>query len=139
MFERCAVPVEVVDHETFEAFLDDLRNRPGVRLVKLADYGFVSPLRTSSGAIVMAPQVKVVATAVDKDARPPKLVRWQSSRRASGTVTVGIGTAKGIHGDMDVVAKKEDLAKWLELEGFLVSEGEWTPEEVNRLLAAAAR
>ena len=124
---------DVIERDTFEAFLDDLRNRPAVRLVKLADYGFVAPLRTSSGAIVMAPQVKIVATAFDRDANA--LIRWQSARQANTAATVGIGTARGIHGDVEVVAKKEDLRKWLEMEGYLVSDGEWKPEELNRLLA----
>lgn len=125
--------VNTVDHETFEAFLDALRTSTAVRLVKMSDYGFVSPLRTSSGAIVMAPQIKVVATAFDKPSGT--LIRWQSTKRASAGVTVGIGTAKGIHGDVQVVATKADLRKWLELEGYAVSDGEWTPEELDRLLA----
>lgn len=130
------MPVEVIDRDTFEAFLEELRNRPAIRLVKLADYGFVAPLKTSSGAIVMAPQVKMVATAFDKDGNA--LIRWQSAQRANSTVTVGIGTARGIHGDVEVVAKKEDLRKWLELEGYTVSDGEWTRDDIERLVSKRA-
>jgi hypothetical protein len=130
------MPVDVIDRDTFEAFLDELRNRPAIRVVKLADYGFVAPLKTSSGAIVMAPQVKIVATAYDKDGN--SLIRWQSARPATSTVTVGIGTARGIHGDVQVVAKKDDLRKWLELEGYSVSDGEWTRDEIDRLVARRA-
>lgn len=128
--------VNVVDCDTFEAFLDELHNRPAIRLVKLADYGFVAPLKTSSGAIVMAPQVKIVVTAFDKKERA--LLRWLSSRRANGMATVAIGKAHGIYGDMVVAAKKEDLRKWLELEGYSVSDGEWTPDDIERLVAKRA-
>ena len=35
---------------------------------------------------------------------------------------------------MRVVARKQDLRNWLEMEGYSVSDGEWTPEEIDRLL-----
>jgi hypothetical protein len=129
------MPVKVKECDTFEAFLNELRNRDTIRLVKLADYGFVAPLRTSSGAIIMAPQIRITATAFDK---PGTLVRWQSARRANSTKTVAITTAPGIHGDVEVVAKKEDLRKWLELEGYSVSDGEWTQDDIDRLMAKHA-
>jgi hypothetical protein len=128
--------VDVIDCNTFEAFLDELRNRDSIRLVKLADYGFVAPLKTGSGAIVMAPQVKVIATAFDKASNA--LIRWQSARQAMSTGTVGIGRANGIYGDIDIVAKKDDLRKWLELEGYSVSDGVWTQEDLDRLVARRA-
>ena len=81
-------------------------------------------------------QVKVVATAFDKDSNV--LIRWQSVRQAGSATTVAIGTAKGIHGDIEVVAKKDDLQKWLELEGYSVSDGEWTKDDIDRLVTRRA-
>ena len=125
--------VQVEDHKTFEEFLEAIKNRPTIRLVKLAEFGFVSPLGTSTGAIVMAPQIKVVATAFDR--QDCALIRWKSTGQINQGSTIAIGMAKGIHGDIPVVARKEDLAKWLELEGFAVSDGEWTPAEIEQMLA----
>jgi len=125
--------VQLIETETFEQFLDELQKRPTVRMIKLVDYGFVGPLRTSTGTVILAPQLRVVATAFDKAA--DTLLRWESMRQPRANASIAVETIKGIHGDMRVVARKQDLRNWLELEGYSVSDGEWTPEEVDRLLA----
>lgn len=124
--------IQVIEPGTFEQFLEELRRHPAVRLVKLADYGFVAPLETSSGAIIMAPQLRVVATAFDKAAGA--LLRWESTQQANAGPTAAMETVRGVHGDVRVVARKQDLRNWLELEGYSVSEGEWTPQGIDRLL-----
>lgn len=124
--------VQVIESDSFEDFVDELRKRPAVRLVKLADHGFVGPLKTSWGAVLMAPQLRIVATAFDRPT--DTLVRWESVRQADTAKSVAFETVKGAYGDMRVVRKKEDLRDLLELDGFLTSYGEWTTADVERLL-----
>jgi hypothetical protein len=132
------MPVEIIECDTFEAFVDELRGRHAIRLAKLADYGFLAPLGTSTGAVVMAPQLKVVATAFDNDA--DALIRWQSSTPSGkSNPTAAIQTVKSVHGDVKIAARKDDLRKWLELEGYSVSDGEWTAEEIERLTTKRIR
>jgi hypothetical protein len=134
--------VTLKDYATFDDFLNDAiarRDNPQRKgapiLVKLADYGFVSPMKVAGGGIVMMPQIKVVATAFDR--ATGELLRWQQSEKASSTIT--IGSAPGAHGDVRIRAKKDTLKQWLELEGFSVTDGEWKPEEIESLLRTQLR
>jgi hypothetical protein len=129
------VVTKIIDADTFDKFLSELHQRDSIRLVKLADYGFVAPLRKGPDSFVLAPQIKIVATALDKqgDNAGMELIRWQSMRRANQTATVVVGKAPGNQAEVGVFAKKEDLRKWLELEGYSVSDGEWTQADVDRL------
>ena len=129
--------VQVTHVATFEEFLDELRRRPAVRLAKLADYGFVASLKTSTGALIMAPQLRVVATAFDKST--DTLLRWDSMRQSDTSATAAFETVRVAHGEVRVVARKEDLRNWLELEGYSVSDGQWTPEGIDRLLNRLGR
>lgn len=126
-----AVPQTEV--ETFESFLAELQRRPSIRMVKLADFGFAGEVRTSTGAHVLIPQLRVIATAFDK--ADGTLFRWESIRQRDTGKSAAFQTIKTRHGDIRVVLDKKDLRALLELDGYLVSDGQWTPEDVERLLA----
>jgi hypothetical protein len=124
--------VHVKECKTFESFLSELHKRRSVRIVKLADYGFVAPVRTNGGAFVMMPQVKLVATAFDKV--KATLLRWQETDEARKTVTIHAGVGRGEHNETRILTRRQNIEKRLEVEGFAVSEGEWSPDELEQLI-----
>jgi hypothetical protein len=127
--------IHTLKKTTFDDFLNEVLHRPSIRLIKLDDYGFVSPVSKVPGTIVMMPQVKIIATAFDR--KDDVLIRWEETMKASQSVTIVTDNLQGTHGESRVRRKAADLKQRLEIEGFAVTKGEWTEEELNRLLQHA--
>lgn len=125
--------IQVQTCSSFEEFVETIGDLKGPSVVKLADYGVVEPKR-SGGSVWMQPMVVVVATAVDM--KESRILRWEEKREARQMVSIIAGTGRGMHNDGDLVAKVQLLRGELELHGFKVSEGEWTPENVAAILGA---
>jgi len=125
LFLRFAMSINVIECESFHEFLCRFYNwftgQSKGSVIKLSDYGVVAPMRTDSGTTVMAPQSVIVATAYTDG----ELIRWTST----STWVDGISPAGPVY-------KIQDIRGRLELEGFIVSEGEWEKKDIERLLVA---
>ena len=128
--------IRVTPYQRFDLFLSELHNRSNIRFVRLADYGLVEPAKRS-GAFVMQPMVRVVASAFDRDKE--EILRWQEQKDANQMVTIVAGRSDGLHSDQELVARKEELRAILQDEGFQVDEGEWTSENANAFLQTRKR
>jgi len=128
---------EVREHPQFEGFDDfvnELKRRPHVRLVKVADQGLVEPAR-KGGAIVMQPRVRVVATALDDNAH--QILRWEKKWDVgSGIVTVDAFTGKGSYNDPTGKRTRAKVTAALEARSLSVSDGEWTVDAAQAALSA---
>jgi len=117
-------------------FINQLKTRH-IRLVKLTDYGDVEPIKRGSG-FVLQPMVRVVATALDVDAR--EIVSWAVEGEARRMVTATAGAGRGA--DPERVIEKRRARDVLRQLGYEVDEGEWdvnAAEQVIAVLAEATR
>ena len=131
--------VRLVDYATFANLLTELGtpDRSHIRLVKVDDQGLVEPARQGT-AFVMQPRVRVVATAFDH--KTNEILRWQSKWDVgSGTVTVHAPSGEGTHRDPTGARTRDQAIAALELRGYQVSRGEWTPASITAILAGSAR
>jgi hypothetical protein len=121
--------VKLEDISTFEDFLRVITAAGSIRLVKLEDYGFTAPVNRD-GAVVIEPRVRLVATAFDKQRNT--LYRWQETTDARQVVSVKPLTGRRVR--EEVLMEKDRVRQLLQLEGFSVEKGEWTPDGVETLL-----
>ena len=111
--------VTLRDFERFDDFVKAIIAAGSIRLVKLEEYGFTKPV-VKNGAVFIQPMVRVVATAFDKSASA--VYRWQETADAKPGDEAGPLTAT------------EQVRELLQLEGFGVERGEWSPGAVEALL-----
>ena len=131
--------VKPVDYDTFAGFLVELGKpeRSHIRLVKLDDQGLVEPARQGA-AFVMQPRVRVVATAFDH--KTNEILRWHDKWDVGGgTVTVNALTGNGSHRDPTGARTRDQAIAALELKGYQVSRGEWTPGSIASVLAGTSK
>lgn len=121
--------IKAVDATTFDGFLRAIVGAGSIRLVKLEDYGFTSPV-DKDGVFVIQPMVRLVATAFDK--RSGTIFRWQETMEARRAVN--IRAAGGAAPEGTVLMEKDRVRELLQLEGFIVEKGEWTPAGIETLL-----
>lgn len=122
--------IKVVDASTFDEFVNAIVNVGTIRLVKLEDYGFTAPA-DKDGMIVIQPMVRLVATAFDK--RSGTIYRWHETTAARQTFSIR-ATNRGGSPDEVVLMEKDRVRQLLQLEGFSVEKGEWTPATIETLL-----
>jgi hypothetical protein len=113
-------------------FIDQLEARH-VRLVKLADYGNVEPVKKGSG-YVLQPTIRVVATALDAAAR--EILSWAVKGEARKMIARAAGTRRGPSPDSERVANKQQARDVLRQLGYDVDEGEWDARSAERVIAA---
>ena len=123
--------VKLKDEPSFKDFLGAITQCSSVRLVKLEDYGFTAPV-TKEGTVVIQPMVRLVATAFDKQS--DTIYRWQETTEARRGVSIQASTRRGAHEEAAVLMEKDRVRQTLQLEGFSVEKGEWTPASVETLL-----
>jgi len=119
---------------TFDDLLAELKNpgRAHIRLVKVEDQGLVEPVRQGN-AIVMQPRVRIVATALDYETR--EILRWEKKWDVGGgRTTVDVFSGRPSYNDPTGEITRERITAALEARGFLVSEGEWTPDSAKAAL-----
>ena len=117
---------KVVDASTLDEFVRSITSAGSIRLVKLEDYGFTSPV-DKGGMIVIQPMVRLVATAFDK--KNGTIYRWQETTEARRAVNIRGGSPDGV-----VLMEKDRVRELLQLEGLSVEKGEWTTAAVETLL-----
>jgi hypothetical protein len=122
--------IKVVDVSTFDEFVRAITDAGSIRLVKLEDYGFTSPVE-KDGMISIQPMVRLVATAFDK--RNGTIYRWQETTEARRAVNIRSATGSGAPEGV-VLMEKDRVRELLQLEGFSVEKGEWTLAAVETLL-----
>jgi hypothetical protein len=84
--------IKVVDASSFDEFVRAITNAGSIRLVKLEDYGFTSPV-DKDGMIVIQPMIRLVATAFDK--RSGTIYRWRETTEARRAVNIRGATGPG--------------------------------------------
>lgn len=111
-----------------------------VKRVLLTTYGSVEPVREGS-ATVLAGMTTVAATILDsRDARAPKICRWEEKGRSKGMVKIATGAGRVSVGAGGPVAQlRDDVHELLRDDGFEVDDGEWTPESAVRSIASRQR
>lgn len=124
--------VKLQDIPSLDEFLRESARSGSIRLVKLEDYGFTAPVKRGE-TVVIQPMVRLVATAFDKQNRT--IYRWQETTEARRGVSIQASTGNGTHDEATVVMEKDRVRQLLQLEGFSVEKGEWTPAGVETLLA----
>lgn len=133
------MPLDEISYDKVGEFIDECKNTD-VRLVKLRDYAFVEPGQLGGGAIGMIGKERLVLTAYAKSKNGEennKLLRWQETRKAIGMVTVVAGTGEG-HASGSVLAEEaKSIKSRLEMEGIQVIDGEWTKDEIEKILRSA--
>jgi hypothetical protein len=117
----------VTQIESFEDFVKRISNpkrstklpvkSPTIRLVKLMDSVFVAP-KVRGAFTVMQPYAKLVATAYDVS--QDEILRWEKCEEDTGAQ----------------LSPAEQVRQRLELEGFAVAEGEWTPDVIEQVRKA---
>ncbi|MGD0091609.1 MAG: hypothetical protein ABSE73_16960 [Planctomycetota bacterium] len=122
--------------EQFGDFVEEVTRR-GVKLVKLANYGFREAIR-KQGGVWIEPRVKLIATAFSKSDNV--IMRWEETVDAQQMVTVLAlaGTSQALHNEQTVMDRKASLKMRLEMEGLNVADGEWSPQSIEYLLAHSA-
>jgi hypothetical protein len=139
MADELASTYKIVDCKTFEEFLNSLASdeRSHVRLVKVDDQGLVEPAKQGT-VFVMQPRVRIVATAFDH--RKNEILRWQDKWDVgSNKVTIHAGSGQGSHRDPTGARTRDLIIAALELRGYQVSRGEWTPDSIAGILAGTAK
>jgi len=133
-----ASTIKIVDSNSFKEFQGELEKneRSHIRLVKVNDQGLVEPAKQGN-AFVMQPRVRVVATAFDH--KTNEILRWQQKWDVgSGTVTMNALSGQGVHRDPTGTRTRDQIIAALELMGYQVSRGEWTPASIAGILAGTA-
>lgn len=135
MADALASNVEPKDYKSFKEFQNELEKieRSHIRLVKVDDQGLVEPAQQGR-AFVMQPRVRVVATAFDH--KTNEILRWQQKWDVgSGKVTINAISGHAAHRDPTGIRTREQMIAALELMGYQVSQGEWTPTSIAGILA----
>jgi hypothetical protein len=118
---------------SIDDLLKELKVRPSIRLVKVADYSFTQPQKVGT-AFVMQPKVKLVVSAYDPASE--QILKWDETQDARSMISINAGTGTGTHSDSAIRRKSELIRQKLELEGFSVAPGEWTERSVQQILAS---
>jgi hypothetical protein len=126
--------IKVIPFNKIQEFFQALKDRPHVRLVKVADQGLVQPAKRGR-AVVMQPMVRVVATAFDYDTN--EILSWDDKWDVgSGGVSVNINTDQGRHSDPTGVQTREKIILECQKRSLqVVRDEEWTPEDIVDTLA----
>ena len=122
---------KVVVVPTFDEFLQAITSVGSIRLVKLEDYGFTAPVN-KDGTIFIQPMVRLVVTAYDK--RDWTIYRWQGTTEARRAVSIRAATGRGSPDEAVTLMEQDRVRQLLQLEGFSVEKGEWTPDAIETLL-----
>jgi len=115
--------IQVRKYSTFDEFIAVISKAESIRVVKLEDYGFTAPALENNLPVIQ-PQVRLVATAYDK--RVTTIYRWEQTTPARDVLTAG--------SDGRVFSQKERFWQLLQLNGFSVEKGEWTPSNIELIL-----
>ncbi len=115
--------IQVQKCSTFDEFINVLSEARSIRVVKVEDYGFTAPA-LEGNVLVIQPQVRLVATAYDK--RAMTIYRWEQTTPARDVFTSA--------SDGRVFTQKERIWQLLQLDGFSVEKGEWTPSNIETIL-----
>ncbi len=132
-------PIAIVDFETIQEFFQELKQRPHVRLVKVADQGLVGPVKRGGG-LVMQPMVRVVATAFDFDRN--QILRWNDKWDVgSGVVSLDAIHSQGRHNDPTGARTRDNIILESQKRSLQVVRGEeWTSKDmINHLAGIAPR
>jgi hypothetical protein len=126
--------IQIIDFDTIQEFFEALKDRPHIRLVKVADQGLLEPVKRS-GVFVMQPMVRVVATAFDFDKN--KILRWNDKWDVgSGVVTLNAVTNKGRHNDSTGARTRDNIILESQKRSLQVVRGEeWTAKDMINHLA----
>lgn len=138
MADKLASTFKPVDFNSFKEFQAELEKneRSHIRLVKVDDQGLVEPAKQGS-AFVMQPRVRIVATAFDHKAN--EILRWQHKWDVgSGNAAINAPSGQGSHRDPTGARTRDQTIAALELKGYQVSRGEWTPVSIAGILAGTA-
>lgn len=139
MADKLASTYKVVDFNSFSEFQTELAKPERfarIRHVKVNDQGLVEPAKQGT-AFVMQPRVRIVATAFDP--KDNEILRWQHKWDVgSGTVTINAPSGQGVHRDRTGARTRDQTIAALELMGYQVSRGEWTPASIAGILAGTA-
>jgi hypothetical protein len=128
------MPQIEVKESNLKEFINLVAER-SIHRILLTDYASIEPRKVES-AFVLAPMVKVVATAFDRDRG--FIYRWSEQDESERMVTIIAGTGKGPNPSR-LASRKEEVRQILREEGFEVDEGEWTPESAEAFLDARRR
>jgi hypothetical protein len=140
MADKLSSTIKVVDFGSFKEFQAELQKpeRSHIRLVKVDDQGLVEPAKKGT-AFVMQPRVRIVATAFDHKTNPNQILRWQHKWDVGGgTLTINAMSGQGVHRDPTGARTRDQTIAALELMGYQVSPGEWTPASIAGILAGTA-
>ena len=135
MAGKLASNIKVVDFGSFKEFQAELQKpeRSHVRLVKVHDQGLVEPAKQGP-AFVMQPRVRIVATAFDHNEN--EILRWHHKWDVgNGTATINAPSGQAAHRDPTGTRTRDQTIAALELMGYQVSRGEWTPASIAGILA----
>ncbi len=138
MADILASTFKIVDFKSFKEFQAELgkNERSNIRLVKVNDQGLVEPAKQGN-AFVMQPRVRIVATAFDH--KTNEILRWQHKWDVgSGVVTLDALSGQGVYRDPTGTRTRDQMIAALELMGYQVSRGEWTPASIAGILAGTA-
>jgi|SRR5665213_3088210 len=123
----------VVSFDTIQEFFEELKGRPYVRLVKVADQGLVEPAKRGT-ATVMQPMVRVVATAFDYDKN--QILSWANKWDVGSGVSINASTGQGDHNDPTGVRTRDKIILECQKRSLqVVRDEEWTPEDIIDTLA----
>lgn len=105
--------------------------KAGTYLVKFTKYGFVEPGNMGGGNVGLIGKKRFVLTAFLKQENV--LLRWQGTKEVHAMITFVAGSEGEADGTEPALDESTIKGK-LELEDILVSQGEWTKEQIESLL-----
>jgi hypothetical protein len=121
-------PIQVKDVTLKE--LLNIAGQHSIHRLLLAEYSSVEP-RQQGTSFVLAPMLKVVATAFDRE--NGVIYRWWEQDESERMVAIA-GNGTNLAGKLTV--RKDQVRDFLREDGFEVDEGEWTPESAEAFLDA---